>query len=226
MNNKLIFIDELNIIGLIYSIFSKLIGYKVNYFYKSEFIQNSSQINKLIKFFKIDENSHLNKNPKKHIKSLDKLLKTCNEIIKSNEFNDFIEFNCKKFELDLYGKKKFENLIKFELYKNNIDKNFSAYFIIKNLEQQNNKVIYMPSNLNTIIIMKFLERNIKVKTRLFFLNIFLRVFKFLINLIINFPKLILKKIDKIGTEDTNNSIGSYDFGFLPHKSFKYANFSL
>lgn len=223
MNNKLIFIDELNIIGLIYSIFSKLIGYEVNYLYKSKFIQNSSQTNKLIKFFKIDKNSHLNQNPKKHIKSLDKLFKSCNQILEKNEFKEFINFYTHKLNLDIEGKRKLENVVKFELYKNNIDKNFSAYYIIKDLESKFNKVIYFPSNFNTIVIMKYLNSNIRIRSTLIFLNVITYYLILLPSFFLKLLKIFFQsKLKKKNNFKENKKL--FDFAFMPHKGFKYSDF--
>ena len=223
MNNKLIFIDELNIIGLIYSIFCKLIGYEINYFYKSKFIQNSPQTNKLIKFFKIEEKSHLNQNPKKHIESLNKLFKSCNQILEKNEFKEFINFYTQKLNLDIEGKRKLENVVKFELYKNNIDKNFSAYYIIKDLENKFNKVTYFPSNFNTLVIMKYLNINIKISSRLIFINVITNCFILLPSLFSNFLKIFLhSKLKKRNNIKDNKKI--FDFAFMPHKGFKYSDF--
>ena len=224
MKKKLIYIDELNIIGIFYSIFGKIFNYEINYFYQSNFVHNSKILKNILKFLKINQNGHLQKSTLNHIKSLKKLLDNCNEIIKKKEFEDFIKFYKNKYELNNDGLEKFKNIIKFELYKNNIDKNFSSFFILENLQIHYKKILYYPSNLNTILIMRYIDNNIHINSSLFIINTF---FFFIFKFIKKLPNLFKNKINfnKKEISNANNNIyKNYDFGFIPHKGFKYDRF--
>ena len=79
-----------------------------------------------------------------------------------------VELLSKKFKLDELGKKKFEVLIKNQLYKNNIDEDYASILLIENISK--NRILkYYPSNLSTYLLLKH-QKTYQVSKLLIIIN--------------------------------------------------------
>lgn len=217
MNKKesLCFYDTINIFIIPSVLLNLLMRKKIIYF---RFIPDqyfAYFIKQFLKKFNIKKKDHLGKNPKDFISTFDKKYHLVNSYFANNDYiNNFINIQSRKFKLDSIGLKKIETLVKNQLYKNNIDQDYSSINIINNLSYDYD-LKYYPSNLNTYLLLK--NELFKVSLSLILCN----YLKIIFNLFkkINFKFNLFKK----KTYHKKFDILDTKIGFCPHKSFKYMN---
>ncbi len=212
---KAIFYDTLNILLLPSIFFNHLLKRKI-YFYR---LPSNLHFRKIliftIKFLNLKKINFLNKNPKDYINTFDTKFQHVNNFFKENLYiNKTFKFFVKFFQLEEYGKKKLETLIKHELYKNNIDKDYASLPLIENLSKKY-YLIYYPSNLSTFLILKDYKK-FQISKLLIFTSFLIEFFN--LSKKINF-KFFTQKKNSILPESNKKC----DIGFIPHKEFTYGN---
>lgn len=215
LKNKIIFYNEINFF-IIPSVLLNFLLKREIYVFNIPFHKYEKKIfNFFINILKIKQSNFLNNDVSAYTKSFD---------VKFNHLEDYFSnnINCKflfellsqKFKLDELGKKKFEVLIKNQLYKNNIDKDYASILLIENISK--NRILkYYPSHLSTYLLLKH-QKTYQVSKLL---------------IIINNIKNLFNILKKIKIKFTVNKIKNYnlpldskcEIGFVPHKNFTYQN---
>jgi len=218
---KVILFEDLDKINFYFSLLL-IPFFKKIYFRDASYAKNQSfflkKKNKI--FFQIGLKNQSGKLIKKSYAVKKYLLKN---LIRNNFKKEFFDEFCKLIGLNIKNKKKLIYTIENKIYISKLEAvEVSSYICIKK-KFYNCITYYIPSNQNSYLIVKQIKNNnLKVISLLLFINIFILDFKKLFKLILK-KKIIFFYKNKIKNKKKINE-KNCTIGYCPHDGLKYGNF--